>query len=192
MHALKGFAVLLFFSVVLLGCGEPSLSDAALSLSDDSPVFSRAAILSTSFIKQRLDAGLDPNVRNTDPAGDALLTYVVRNNAIDTVDLLLRRGADVSIRSKMTKKTPLFQAAFDGRFEISWLLIDAGADPNASDDFGNNALREAILGKRPRLVRLLLRSGADPLQKNADGQTMADIAVNEGPREIAQLFQADK
>jgi ankyrin repeat protein len=180
--------VALAFCVLLIGCREQSLSEAALSLDDNSPVFSRAAILSTSFIRERLDAGLDPNIRNTDLAEDALLTYAIRNNAIDTADLLLQRGADPDIRSTSFEKTPLFQAAYDGRFEIAWLLVDSGADVNATDDVGNNALREAILGKQSRLVRLLLESGADPNQRNQEGETMAEIATNHGEPEIAQLF----
>ncbi|TWU46438.1 ankyrin repeat domain-containing protein [Rubripirellula reticaptiva] len=184
-----------FFAIagllVVVGCGEPSLSDAALALNEDSPVFSRAAILSPSFIKGRLKAGVDPNSRNGDAAEDSLLTYAVRNNAVPTVDVLLKGGADPNIRSVALKKTPLFQAAYDGRFEIAWLLIDAGADANATDDVGNNALREAILGENSRLVRLLLKSGADPNHRNDEGQSMIDIAADEGKPEIIALFNIE-
>ena len=186
---MKYIAFLPVLVICLAGCREPNLSDTALSLNDDSPIFSRAAILSASYVERRLDSGLDPNIRSSDDAEDALLTYAVRNNAIDTVDLLLRRGADPEIRSTTIDKTPLFQAAFDGHFVIAWLLIDAGANANATDRLGHNALREAIVGKRKHLVRLLLKSGSDPTQVNDEGKSMADIAREFGTPEIVKMFE---
>lgn len=142
-----------------------------------------------SKMQALLDKGLDPNTRLGPPGNSKFLLWqAVKLWKTDTVRLLLSRGAKPDERSSGFHKTPLFQAAYDGRRDICILLLDHGADPNALDDSGNNPLREAILGKKPAIVSLLLDRGSRPQQKNRDQLTMADIAAKYGTPQIQNLF----
>ena len=102
--------------------------------------------------------------------------------------MLLAADANVDARSSGLDKTPLFQAAFENRIEIAQLLLDHGADVNAVDALGRNALREAILAKHTEMVELLLQAGCNPRQKDTDGNTMADIAEKYGTAEVKARF----
>lgn len=58
--------------------------------------------------------------------------------------------------------TPLMAAAYDGHIKCVELLLAAGADPNAMDPFGDNALDWAARGKRKGVMEVLRRAGAAP------------------------------
>jgi ankyrin repeat protein len=151
--------------------------------------FDDAAILNAGKMQALLDKGLDPNTRLGSPAtSEFLLWRAVKSRATETVRVLLARGAKPNERSSGFHKTPLFQAAYDGNRDICIMLLDSGADPNALDDHGNNPLREAILAKRPAIVRLLLERGSRPEQTNNDKLTMADLAAKYGNAEVQKLF----
>ncbi len=150
--------------------------------------FDDATIKNPAMLAKLLDGGLDPNIRSKDHFNEPLLTRAVRLGAVQTVALLLDRGARVDEKSATFKKTPLFQAAYDGRFEIAKLLLDKGANPNALDINNNNPLREAILGQWPAMVRLLRDRGSNPNQKNTDGETMKEIAAKHGTPKIRAIL----
>lgn len=150
--------------------------------------FTDPTIRSPSALAKLLDAGLDPNARSPDAYNEPLLWRSVRLRQPQTVRLLLDRGARVDERSATFRKTALFQAVYDGSLEIATLLIDRGADPNALDIYGNNPLREAILAKRPAMVRLLREHGSNPDQINKDGESMKAIALKHGTREIQAML----
>jgi ankyrin repeat protein len=176
---LRCILVLLLFSIVT-ACDSRNIQEKA---------FDDAVMLSAPKMQALLDKGLDPNTRLGHPAtGEFLLWRAVKLRRTDTVGLLLSRGAKPDGRSSIFQKTPLFQAAYDGSHDICILLLDHGADPNAVDESENNPLREAILGKRPAIVRLLLERGSRPEQTNRDKVTMADIAAKHGTAEIQELF----
>jgi ankyrin repeat protein len=151
--------------------------------------FDDDAMLSARKMQALLDKGLDPNTRLGPPAtSEFLLWRAVKLRRTETIRLLLTRGAKPDERSSNFHKTPLFQAAYDDSREVCIMLLDHGADPNALDDSGNNPLREAILGKHPAIVRLLLERGSRPQQTNRDKLTMADLAAKYGTPEIQKLF----
>lgn len=61
--------------------------------------------------------------------------------------------------------TPLFTAAYSGDQEIVRLLIDAGADINVVNSFGDNALYLALISKHIDTAECILNAGAtlDPV-----------------------------
>jgi uncharacterized protein len=82
---------------------------------------------------------------------------------------LLRAGVDANAKDKGQAWAALAFAARDCDVEICRLLLDAGADIDAVDVFGNTALMRAIVGKKTENVTLLLARGADPDRKNKRG-----------------------
>ena len=64
--------------------------------------------------------------------------------------------------------------------EILEELLVKGAPVNVMDKRGNTALLEAAEHGTPGMMKLLLRAGANPAMKNADGKTVAELmAKNE-------------
>lgn len=89
---------------------------------------------------------------------------------------LILHGADVEYVDANYGSTPLFAAVWFGHEDVATTLLDAGADPNVTalnSPFGVNVspLRVACDRNNVRLVRLLLRFGADPDSKTSSGST---------------------
>jgi len=80
------------------------------------------------------------------------------------VEAMLKRGADVNLRDEATGETLLMFAARYSSVEVVKILLDAGADVNATNKEGNTALVTAKESEdnmwRDRIVWLLKRAGA--------------------------------
>ncbi|MCV4785194.1 ankyrin repeat domain-containing protein, partial [Escherichia coli] len=61
-------------------------------------------------------------------------------------------------------------------YEIIKILLEAGADVNQTDNFGQSALMFAVLNDNFECVELLLKSGAEFNPKTASGQKILDLA----------------
>ncbi|KAL3057220.1 hypothetical protein OYC64_007656 [Pagothenia borchgrevinki] len=143
--------------------------------------------------------------KDSDNKGDALLEAARTNNSED-VARLVKEGVDTNQRHRLGW-TALMVAAMNRQHSVVKVLLAAGADPNAGDDFNNvydtsrekgihslevlvsredefssrlssragfrgcTALHYATLTDDPRTVRMLLESGANPLQTNSLGHT---------------------
>ncbi len=165
---------------------------------------------SLKYLTTRLKEGMDPNLRDEHGENkDALLTYAARHRRWQAMEMLLEAGADVNIRSVETiqtetintpnvkfemqrgtfgGKTPLFFAASLEGSDIVEFLIKHGADVNAIDDAGNNALWEAIRTDRVETVRILLDAGCNPDQRNNDGKSMRELSVEVGYPKIKEML----
>jgi ankyrin repeat protein len=84
----------------------------------------------------------------------------------------------------VTTRPVLLWAAEHGLAATAGLLLDQGADVNATDHFGNTALHLAV--RYPEVVRLLLERGARINARNAFGDTPLHKAV--GDRRIVELL----
>ena len=80
---------------------------------------------------------------------------------------------DVLIRMSATLRgdspPDVFSAAFDNDAETLQEFLDAGADPNSSDDAGRSLLMYAVLGEAPDTMTLLFNAGADPEKETDSG-----------------------
>jgi uncharacterized protein len=70
--------------------------------------------------------------------------------------------------------------------------LTQGTSPNARNPDGNPALTQAVIQRWPEGVRVLLAAGADRAAKNLRGHTAADVALELGYAEMAELLATPK
>jgi ankyrin repeat protein len=109
------------------------------------------------------------------------------------VELLITNRADVNART-FIQATPLLQAAAVGKAgEIVKILLQAGAELNARDKYGNSALLLAAAAEPDGVAELLIQAGADvTVQEKAAGFTALHHAVLRGNRPLVELLLAKK
>src|SRR3954470_12979604 len=116
--------------------------------------------------------------KNLDSGGFTPLLYAARENCIACVDVLLKNKADIDLPDP-DGVSPLLVAILNSNWDLAKQLIDAGADVNQWDIFGETPLltavdlRNRVDGGRASIdptnttrglaiVNLLLERGADP------------------------------
>lgn len=91
------------------------------------------------------------------------LSKQIYRGSVKGVKMLLDAGVNPDIREKETDWTPLMDAVRQGEDHIARLLIEAGADVNATAASHETALKKALYNDPVDLeiMRILLEAGAD-------------------------------
>ena len=84
-------------------------------------------------------------------------------------------------------KTPLHAAAFANAAAIARALLDAGANVDSLDGYGNTSLLTAAQEGHLEVVKVLLERGAAPGKSNAFGDDAAAVALRNGHLECEAL-----
>ncbi len=116
---------------------------------------------------------------------DTLLGTAIRNNDESAVRTLLANGVDTE---ELTYSfTPLAIASIRGSTSVVQLLLQAGADPNATGLSGANALSTAIRSCKAgiEIVKMLVDAGADIENRSGVGITPVMLAIEEKLTDIA-------
>ena len=165
----------------------------------ETPLMSASRAGSARTVSLLLNAGADVNAVEEERGQTALMWAVAQSHSAVT-ELLLRHGADLSIRSKVwyqlentagnTNPSGNFKmahggssammfAARTGDIETTKVLLEAGADLNDTAASGVNALTQAAHSGHEELAIYLLEQGADPNAMEA-GYTPLHAAVLRG------------
>jgi ankyrin repeat protein len=126
---------------------------------------------------------------------DEALAWAARSDRVDTLDVLVARGARVD--ADVYRGTALAWAAATGRAAAVERLVALGADPSGRGTFGGpdhgvgiTALHLAAQNGDTAVIRALLAGGADPtVVEAAHGGTPADWAGHFGHEAAAGLLR---
>jgi hypothetical protein len=128
-----------------------------------------------------LSAGFAPDLK--DKKGIPLLCISSRNGHVDTVEFLLRSGAQVDIIAEDRGTTALIDSAMGRHKDVIKTLIEAGANVNFKNSDGQTALIIVVGAGDEEIVEMLVKAGADP-----DIEDMLGVSA----RMYANLFKNDK
>lgn len=86
------------------------------------------------------------------------------------------------------RTTPLMHSARLGEYDIAAELVQCGAELNATNNDGNNALWLACFSNNLKLINLLIGSGVNPDNQNENGTTCLMYAASAGKTEVVTLL----
>lgn len=93
--------------------------------------------------------------------------------------------------------TDFLAHTYDGKFddktkiEVVQLLLEAKADANVSDAFGDTPLHSALLGNEPiGVVQALLEANANVTAEGSNGKTPLDLAQERDQPEVVDLLRS--
>lgn len=123
-----------------------------------------------SFASLALAAGMTAASLSA-AALDMQLIDAVRRGDREAARQMIKSDAAAVNRAAGDGATPLLWAAFRNDNDTAALLLGAGANPNAANDYGVTALSLACTNHNDALVELLLKSKANPNAAENNGVT---------------------
>jgi len=147
-------------------------------------VFDAAALGRVDELQAQLDA--EPARRDAvSEDGFTPLHLAAFFGQLRATELLLNRGAPCDpVSTNDLAVHPINSAAANAHEVVVHLLLDHGADADATMRGGYRPLHAAAHTDSPAMVRLLLDRGADPNARTDQGATPADVAVGDEVRAI--------
>lgn len=133
-----------------------------------------------NIVKLLINKGIDINQlpkekgNNEDYKGKSALAYSITQKNKDIVKLLLLNNADLTI----DKEPILYTALIYYEYQIVKLLLDAGADIDIRDGWGNTPLTKACEKGYIDAVKLLIEYGADVNYADKKGKKPLYYAIN--------------
>ena len=114
-------------------------------------------------------------VNHADPNKDAPLHVAARSGDTQTMEVLLRHGANYALVDA-NGRTPLHVAAAYDKEKAVALMVELVEDLDIGDHRGNTPLHLAATANAARIVKLLLQTAADPRCLNVESKTPLNVA----------------
>ncbi|XP_056298040.1 ankyrin repeat and protein kinase domain-containing protein 1 [Pseudoliparis swirei] len=127
------------------------------------------------------------HVRRQFPSKKSLLHYTVASGDAESVEHVLRLGAEVNCTTA-GGYTPLLVAVMHSLHGIILLLLDRGASATLADEELWTALHFAAQSGDDRTVRLLLDNGAAAEAQETNGWTALHLACQNGHETVVRLL----
>lgn len=122
-------------------------------------------------------------------AGSGLFE-AARTGDAAAVQARLSEGAEPSVRDEFGQTPLMYTAGGSGSLATMAVLQDAGVDLNAETDAGWTALMYAARdADSPEPVLWLLNAGADPTIRNAEGQSVLELAQSNSAIRNSGLYR---
>lgn len=132
----------------------------------------------TDSVRQLLQAGCDPNIK--DNFGKTPLHEAIEKGSMAAVKVFLKEGEGLDINSRDDDgQTPLMTAVTLGQIEAVRLLHKYGANINESDKFGTTPLYRAIDCGWEEIVEFLLDNRCDVNKGSASETCFSAIVRSE-------------
>ena len=130
---------------------------------------------------------VEQRYKNTHTGGLTPLLYAIRENCKACVDVLIQRHVDIRLPDP-DGIAPLTLAIMAGNWDIAQRLLDAGADVNQWDIYGQSPLHAAIenayVSRRSGVGNL----GTDKTPNTVDGKSLVHLLVEKGADPNQQMF----
>lgn len=164
---------------------------------NEKPIFNAVKLNSPALLEKFLKKGGNPNI--ADDCGIPVLFYTAATVKYDLLKMLVKAGADVNALDGFYEKPPLLwlidsYSVFDEAknepdkiYESIKFLIENGANVNFNAK-SSPALIEAVRLQKPRLIKLLIASGADVNYQFGSGITAYTYAAEMGDKEIKGIL----
>ena len=133
-----------------------------------------------------IDAGFDPSQK--DSLGTPVLSLAVRNKCLETLELLLEKGAAINLCAEDRNYSALMDAAQVGYLEAVQALLEKKADTNIQSKDGQTALILSVGRREADIVEMLVKHGADYNIKDGLGMSALGYAKLFGDKKILSLF----
>jgi len=150
-----------------------------------------------AIVSSLISAGANPNVQ-TDKKESLLNAVLGEDPKNDTnkvyeviAKLLLQGEANINTPSLKWGMLPLHQASSNGYVEITKILIEKGANVNATTSNGYSPLMLACYAGHEQIVDLLIKNGANINQKDAVEKTPLIAAAQNGYKSIVSILIAE-
>src|SRR6185503_14835261 len=171
-------------ATMLLGLGL-----AAASYASSAPIADAAENRDSEALRSMLKQKTDINA--IQPDGTTALHWAAHWNDLESVNLLLRAGANPKIANRYGS-TPLSQAASVGNAQMIEALLNAGADPKTlTTPDGETVLMTAARAGNADAVKILVDRGADVnARENYKGQTALMWAAAERHPDVVKELLA--
>jgi ankyrin repeat protein len=182
MKVILGAGLLAVLAVVAIGAQTPAPGP-------QDRMYAAIRAGDTAAVAALLQGGADVNMKDR-RGGATPLMNAAAFGSIDTMRLLLEKGAEVNARSA-GNATALMWAVTD--LEKVRLLVDKSAEVNATSELGHTPLILAAMSDRSSaIVQLLLARGADSKRVAAADKVSALIGAARGNdfESIRQLIEA--
>ncbi|WP_080354866.1 ankyrin repeat domain-containing protein [Stenotrophomonas maltophilia] len=116
-----------------------------------------------------------PDLNVLNEKGNSLMHMAAFNGQELVLRELADAGADINVKNEPDGWPPLHCAMYSNSFGCVNALVSMGADVNAQDAKGNNALNIAAAYSIPKVAEIILNAGADATAKNKHGQVPVDL-----------------
>jgi ankyrin repeat protein len=152
--------------------------------SGDTPLHYAAARTGRKVAEVLIAAGADVNARNKD--GTTPLAIALRRGNVETARALIAAEAQKVVMKNRSprirveyesKHEAVLHLAIAGRSEMPWRQVPSDAEPNVAEF-------------RREWVELLLANGADPNERDEEGNTALSAALLRGDERLARLLIA--
>jgi uncharacterized protein len=163
-----------------------SIQDQSTVQQTDTALFTAALDGDSPRLARIVGGGV--NVNLMDKENRTALMYAAYNGHTEMVTYLLEKGANVNMND-VNGRTALMFAASGPFAETVAVLLEHGAEINRTDFQEHyTALMYAASEGQAAVVKVLLEHQADPLLKDADGETALTFARNNSHPEVAELL----